>query len=380
MLPELPPPTLITTPTQLKSLVSDLEQAGRFALDTESNSMYAYHYQVCLIQISTDEQDYIIDSLALRELDPLGELVRREDVEVTMHAAENDVLLLHKDFGWTFGKLFDTLWGARILGWQRPGLASILSEHFGVTLDKKMQRTDWGKRPLTARQLAYARFDTHYLLPLRDQIEGELRAAGRWQEAQEVFDDLRKIRWREKEPPTFWRLNGVRDLEPHQQAVLKALFEWREQRASKRDLPPYRIMRNETLVELARRLPANESELMRAPGIPRRFPPHLARKLASIIRRAQKREAPAPPVRNHIGQRPDEKAMARYEALRQWRTRKAAERGVEPDVVMTNSTLMTIARANPGSRNELEALGVLGAWRLNAYGKEILKTMKARRT
>ncbi len=380
MLPELPPPTLITTPTQLKSLVSDLEQAGRFALDTESNSMYAYHYQVCLIQISTDEQDYIIDSLALRELGPLGDLARREDIEVTMHAAENDVLLLHKDFGWTFGKLFDTLWGARILGWPRPGLASILSEQFGVTLDKKMQRTDWGKRPLTPRQLAYARFDTHYLLPLRDQIERELRAAGRWQEAQEVFDDLRKIRWREKEPPTFWRLNGVRDLEPHQQAVLKALFEWREQRASQRDLPPYRIMRNETLLELARRLPANESEFMRVPGVPRRFPPHLARKLASIIRRAQKSEAPAPPVRNHIGQRPDEKAMARYEALRQWRTRKAAERGVEPDVVMTNSTLMTIARANPGGRDELEALGVLGAWRLNAYGQEILETMKTLRT
>jgi ribonuclease D len=376
MLPQLPPPTLITTPTQLKSLVSDLEQAGRLALDTESNSMYAYHYQVCLIQISTDEWDYIIDSLALRELEPLGALLQREDIEVTMHAAENDVLLLHKDFGWTFGNLFDTLWGARILGWPRPGLASILEEQFGVTLDKKMQRTDWGQRPLTDRQLAYARFDTHYLLPLRDRIERELRAAGRWQEAQEVFDELRNIRWQEKEPASFWRLNGARNLEPHQQAVLKALFEWREQRASQRNLPPYRIMRNEVLVELAHRLPTSENEFMRVPGVPRRFPPHLARKLAAIIRRAQRDKPPIHPVRQQTGQRPDEKTMARYEALRQWRTRTAAQRGVESDVVMTNNTLMAIARANPNSLDELAALGILGSWRLNTYGEALLRAMK----
>jgi ribonuclease D len=376
MLPQLPPPTLITSSPQLKSLVADLERAGRFALDTESNSMYAYHYQICLIQISTDELDYIIDPLALSALEPLGELTEREDIEITMHAAENDVLLLHKDFGWTFGNLFDTLWGARILGWPRPGLASILNEQFGVTLDKKMQRTDWGKRPLTSRQLAYARMDTHFLLPLRDKIEAELRAAGRWQEAQNVFDELRNIRWQEKAPATFWRLNGARDLEPRQQAVLKALFDWREQRASQRNVPPYRIMRNETLVELARRLPASEKDLMRTPGVPHRFPPHLARKLVGLIRRAQRDTPPAYPARQATGQRPDEQTMARYEALRQWRTQKAAERGVDADVVMTNNTLMAIARANPGSQDELETLGILGPWKSRTYGDELLTTLR----
>jgi ribonuclease D len=295
-----------------------------------------------------------------------------------MHAAENDVLLLNKDFGWTFGRLFDTLWGARILGWQRPGLASILQEQFGVTLDKKMQRTDWGKRPLTSRQLAYARFDTHYLLPLRDKIEAELRAAGRWEEALEVFDDLREIRWREKDPATFWRLHGARDLEPQQQAVLKALFEWRERRASQRDMPPYRIMRNETLVALAQRLPATEAELLSTPGVPRRFPPHLARKLVKIIQRAQREKPPALPSRQQTGQRPDEETLARYEALRQWRTRKAGERGVDPDVIMTNSTLMAIAWANPDTMQALEALDILRPWRLSAYGDEILETLSRR--
>ncbi len=376
MLPELPPPTLVTTPNQLKLLVADLDRAGRFALDTESNSMYAYHYQICLIQISTNEQDYIIDSLALRELGPLGELVAREEMEVTMHAAENDVLLLNKDFGWTFGRLFDTLWGARILGWQRPGLASILQEQFGVTLDKKMQRTDWGKRPLSPRQLSYARMDTHFLLPLRDRIEKELRAAGRWQEAQEVFADLRNIRWQEKDPATFWRLSGVRDLEPQQQAVLKALFDWREQRASQRNVPPYRVLRNETLVALAQEQPQTEAQLMRVKGVPRKFPQHLARKLVGIIRRAKQNPPPVYPARRNTGQRPDEDTLARYEALRQWRTAKARERGVDPDVVMTNSVLMTIAAANPDSLEALQAMTILGPWRLREYGEEMLEILR----
>jgi ATP-dependent DNA helicase RecQ len=110
--------------------------------------------------------------------------------------------------------------------------------------------------------------------------------------------------------------------------------------------------------------------------VPRRFPPHLARKLVGIIRKAQKAPPPAYPVRQSSGQRPDDDTIARYEALRQWRTQKAAERGVDADVVMTNNTLMAIARANPGSQDELETLGILGPWKSRAYGDELLATLR----
>ncbi|RUA15316.1 MAG: hypothetical protein DSY55_06535 [Clostridia bacterium] len=373
----LQPPIVITHPDQLAALIESLEQAGRFALDTESNSMHAYHYQICLIQISTDRQDYIIDPLALSDLTPLGGLVAREDIEITMHAAENDVLLLNKDFGWIFGNLFDTLWGARILGWQRPGLASIMQEQFGVTLDKRMQRTDWGKRPLSAEQLAYARMDTHFLLSLRDRIEQALREVGCWGEAQDVFAALRSIRWREKAAATIWRLSGVRELTPDQLAVLNVLFDWREKRASQRNVPSYRIMRNEILLALARQQPTTEQRLMRTPGISQRFPSHLARKLASLIRSARHAPPPPPPERHYNGHRMDEVETARYEALRRWRLHKAQQRGVEVDVVMTNALLETLARAHPASLQELAALNLLGSWRLQAYGQEVLDVMQS---
>ena len=374
-LSKLPPPLVITQPQQLQLLVAELEQAGRFALDTESNSMYVYHYQICLIQISTDQQDVIIDTVELNELEPLARLVAREDIEITMHAAENDILLLNKDFGWEFGNIFDTLWGARILGWPHPGLASILKERFGVTLDKRMQRTDWGKRPLSPAQLAYARLDTHFLLPLRDEIEQELRAAGRWEEAQEVFAELRNIRWKEKEPPSFWRISGVRELEPQQQAVFQTLFDWRQRRAQQRNLPPYRILRNEVLLNLARKMPQTEREMRQISGFPHRFPSHLVRKLINSIRRGKKMPPPRKPLRS--SQRPDEPTQARYEALRGWRTQKAQERGVDPDVVLTNDKLLTIARSHPQTVAELKKLGVLGPWRLQTYGAEIIAAMNS---
>lgn len=368
-------PPLITTPDALALAVADLRRAGRFALDTESNSLYAYHYRVCLIQAASDSADYLIDTLALPDQSLLHELVAEPGIEVTMHAAENDTLLLHRDFGFRFHRLFDTLWAARILGWRQAGLAAILQDLFGVQLDKRMQRTDWGRRPLTPDQIAYARLDTHYLLPLRDRLEAELKARGRWAEAEEAFAGLTAIVWEGKEAPSFWRLPGAWDLEPRQQAVLKALFDWREAAASRRDIPPFKVMGNEVLITLAKTQPATLSELRSTPGLPRYLPEAIARTLRAMIEDAQTHPTPAPPERNHT-RRPDADTLTRYDRLRAWRTRTAEQRGVDPDVVLTNQALMAIARLNPLDLSALAAAALLGAWKLDAYGPAIVQALR----
>lgn len=372
----LPPFLLITQPAQLQQMVAALRQAGRFALDTESNSLYAYHYQVCLIQVSTAQQDYLIDTLALPDQELLAALAAEGSCEVTMHAAENDILLLHRDFGFVFDRVFDTLWGARILGWERPGLASILQEQFEIKLDKSMQRADWGSRPLSARQCEYARLDTHFLLDLRDRQEQELRASGRWQEAQETFAALRHIRWEEKEAPTFWRLPGANDLTPQEQGVLAALFAWREQAAAQRDLPPFKVLHNETLLELAQAQPDSERALRAVRGISQRLPRQTARQLLAAIEQGRRAEPPPPPPRNHFAPRPDEQVLARFDRLRAWRSRTAQSRGVEPDVVLTNQVLMAIARENPADLSSLAALNLFGPWKLQTYGAALLDVVR----
>lgn len=366
---------LLDTPAALARALADLRRAGRFALDTESNSLFAYHYRVCLIQISTAEADYLIDALALPDQQPLVDLAADPKIELTMHAAENDVLMLHRDFGFRCTHLFDTLWAARILGWKQVSLAALLRERFGVEIDKRMQRTDWGRRPLSPDQLAYARLDTHYLLPLRDQMEAELRAQGRWGEAQEVFAELTAIRWEEKDAPSFWRLPGALDLEPRQQAVLKALFDWREASAEQRDIPPFKVLGNETLIALAQALPDTLAALHGIRGVPRHLPERTARALLRVLREGKLAPLPAPPERTY-GPRPDNGAVARYDRLRGWRTRRAEQRGVDADVILTNQVLMAIARANPSDLTDLQDTGLLGPWKLEAYGAEILQMMR----
>ncbi len=374
----LSPPQWITTTTALTQVIADLRRAKEFALDTESNSLYAYDYKVCLIQVSTRQADYLLDPIALSDLSDLGRLVADPSVESTIHAAENDILMMHREYGFVFNQIFDTLWAARILGWSKPGLASILKERFGITLDKRMQRADWGKRPLTSEQREYARYDTHFLLSLRDLQAAELQSLGRWQEAQEVFAELTNIRWAEREPPTFWRLPGARDLEPQEQAVLKALFDWREVKAHRRDVPPFKILRNEVLIALALTQPQNISALRAIKGIPKRLPHYVVQNLLDVIEQGQHDPPPEPQPRNHGGRRPDSDDLARFERLRSWRARKAQQRGVETDVVLTNQILMSIARAHPTDLEALAATELLGTWKLGAYGPEIVEVVRTR--
>ena len=183
----LHPPIVVTERPQLASLVGHLSGQPAISVDTESNSLHAYQEQVCLIQFSVPGTDYLVDPLGDLDLGSLGEIFANSATVKVFHAAEYDVMCLRRDYGWRFDNLFDTMWAARVLGWSHSGLGKILRERFGVRLDKRWQRYDWGRRPLAPEALAYARLDTHYLLTLRDQLLAELKEKGRLEEAQEFF-------------------------------------------------------------------------------------------------------------------------------------------------------------------------------------------------
>src|SRR5690606_30069950 len=168
--PELPPALMVETRDALDGLPELLRSNTRLAVDTEANSLHAYQGRVCLIQLSTDTQDILIDPLVFEpsDLDFLGEVFADPQIEKVFHAAEYDVMILRRDFGFEFSNLFDTMIAARVLGWERFGLGTILEERYGVRVDISHQRADWGRRPLPPHLLRDARIDTHYLLDLRD--------------------------------------------------------------------------------------------------------------------------------------------------------------------------------------------------------------------
>lgn len=373
---KLPPPVLITRGEPLRALVEELRQQPVVAVDTESDSFYAYHYKVCLIQLSVPQADYLVDPLALRDVTPLGPLFANPAVQKVLHAAENDIIALKRDYGFAFANIFDTLWAARILGWPNRSLAAILEERFGVRLHKRTQRTNWGRRPLTPEQLAYARLDSRYLLPLREIQLAELTARGRMEEAAEAFARLAAVEWEEKpfDPDGFWWINGARELPPWALAVLRELYLWREERARQLDRPLFKVVGDKTLLRLAKEQPTDCQALGRVPGMSRYQVRRHGRSILAAIARGRHAPIPQPPVRrrNNNARHLDRAAQARYDALRAWRNAKAAQRGVDPDVVLSNEALKTIAQRAPKTLEELAEIETLGPWKWATYGKELL--------
>lgn len=267
MTPPVLRPALVADGPALAELLAVLEPERAIALDTESNSFHAYKERVCLIQLSIPGRDWIVDPLAV-DVGPLGPLLR-DGRETVLHGADYDVRCLKRDFGWSLPKLFDTMIAARRLGVVGLGLSALVEARFGVRLSKAHQRSDWGRRPLSPEQLAYAALDTHYLLRLREALGAELEAKGLTAIAGEEFARIAAARPHERvfDPEGWRRLKGARSLEQAGQRVLRALWIARERRAEELGRPPFKVLGEQAMMEIARRLPDGVEALSRIPGV-----------------------------------------------------------------------------------------------------------------
>ena len=370
----LPPHKLILTPSDWQACLERLHAEPKIALDLEANSMYAYREQVCLIQISIPDQDYIVDPLAPLELHELGEILANPDVEKIFHAAEYDLILLKRQYNWQLHNLFDTMWAARILGYERYGLANMLRAFYGVKLNKRYQKANWCKRPLSDAHLTYAQLDTHFLLRLRQQLADELAEAGRLQEAHYIFSEQTEVKLPDDsfDPDGFWSLSGARDLSSHGLAILRQLYIYRDKEARQRNQPLFKILSDRTLVELARQMPEHRRELNHVHGMTKGQIRRYGRQLIDIIQNSDTQ----PPPRPKRNRRPADDVLNRYERLHTWRKVTAQERGVESDVIISRDALWSIAKENPQTPSGLAAIDFVGTWRSERYGNEILALLK----
>lgn len=355
--------------------LADLQRVDRFALDLESNGLFVYREAVCLIQISTLTADYIIDPLAGLDLAPFGVLVGDPAIEKVLHASEYDLILLERTYGWALRNLYDTMWAARILGYDRIGLANMLESLYGMTISKKHQRANWCHRPLTVDELTYAQTDTHYLLRMRDDLAARLATGGHTLEAAEIFAEAEQVNLPQVafSEDSFWSINGVQDLTPQQRAILRELNIARDKIAQDLNRPPFKVMGNQALLDLTQQAPRNSGTLFRMKGLNNGLVRRHGDALLAAIARGQQATPPRPPRRERV---PDD-VMARYDKLHNWRKERAAARGVASDVILTRNVLWAIARANPQNVAQLAQIPFMGAWRLAHYGPEILAALRA---
>ena len=282
LLAHIPPPVLVADAAALSDLVARLRDEPVVAFDTESNSFHVYKERVCLLQVSTRTADYVVDPLAVDPA-PLG-AVLCDGRETVLHGADYDVRCLRREWGWQLPRLFDTMAAARRIGRTGLGLSALVEHQFGVQLSKTFQRADWGRRPLSREALTYAALDTHFLLPIHDVLSAELATRGAADEARREFDRIAAAEFRERvfDPEGWRRLKGARDLDAPGRAILRALWIAREERARADDRPPFKVLAEQAMLELARRRPASDEELARIPGVT----PSVLRRMGPALRAA----------------------------------------------------------------------------------------------
>jgi ribonuclease D len=365
----------VRTADELDALVDELAGCRAIGIDTEADSLHHYTEKVCLVQLTAfGGASWLVDPLALRDLSPLAPILDDGAVLKVVHGGDNDVTSMRRDFGFSFRSMFDTAIAARLLGDAEVGLQALVRNELGFELSKGSQRDDWSKRPLTSKQEAYALADVAHLMALAARLTDRLAAAGRTEWAREEFEALASLPPAKKRtgPDEFRRIKGSAKLSRRQQAVLRELYLWREERAAAADRPPFKIVGPEVLLALAEQPPETVDEVAEVLSPYRRQSGQLEVVFAAIQRGLELSEDELPT--REPGERTTFSAAARrrMEALRVWRDHEAKRSRLDPSIVMPTRLIERIAQTGPRTLDELAAIEGIRRWRVTEWGPALL--------
>ena len=331
---------MVDSQDKLDELLPRLERADWIAIDTEADSLHAYPEKLCLIQISIDGLDQIVDPLAGLDLTPLLEIFSTH--ELILHGADYDLRLLRKTYGFVPGAIFDTMIAARLIGAREFGLSNLVAAYLGVTLEKGPQKANWARRPLTERMEAYARNDTRFLRPLSSILRSQLEEKGRleWQSesCQRLINDCASFR--PLDPDMMWRVKGSHTLGPRALAVLRELWHWREKEAVKFNRPPHFVLPSEAMVDLAEA--AGESDALK-----QMLPRYLTARRRSDILKAIKKglaQEQLPGVVRSTPYRQTEAEKKRMHELEKIRNQRSTELQIDPTLIASRAMLVLLAK------------------------------------
>ncbi|MDO8754500.1 MAG: ribonuclease D [Anaerolineales bacterium] len=368
----LSPPVWVNTTQLLQQMVDELASQERVAVDTESNSLHAFREQVCLLQFSSSETDYLLDPLVLKDLSLLAPIFSNPKIEKVFHAAEYDLICLRRDFGFSFANLFDTMQAARVLGYPFVGLDRLLGDKFGIKMDKRHQKANWAARPLTKEQIHYARLDTHYLFDLRDMLEQELRETQRLEYALEDFN--RACALEEQKPRlnglAWERFSGRKDISLRELTIVSQLCKWRDREAERLNRPLYKVVMDDVFVALAKNPPEQKVDLSAA-GLSEKQIKLWGDQVLAAIRHGVK----APLVERKQLERKNDAVLRRLEKLKAWRKSIGLEMQVESDIILPKPYLGLLSENPPKTLDELRDLMKDTPSRVDRFGAEIWKVL-----
>lgn len=364
----------------LDALTRIAEQSGRIALDTEANSLHNYYERVCLLQVSIGDEHFIVDPLS--DVDTSAFLDVLKQKVLILHGADYDLRLLRQTFGLIpKGNVFDTMLAAQLLGFERFGYAALIEHFFGVKLSKSGQKSNWAKRPLTEAQLRYAADDTRYLGGLADLLLDELEDQGRtdWhlEWCAKVVASTRQDNARNNDEA--WRIRGLGGLGRRELAFLREVWSWRDKEARKSDRPPFKIIGNQQLTDLAVWASENAgAPLSDGPRLPRHCEGRRLRALEQSIRRADclpRAEWPEKRRRRESSVVRAPESKNRLEALRAECVEVASELGIPASVLAPKAMLAAIAREGAMTRAEIKECCGMMDWQMSLLEDRIRRIL-----
>jgi ribonuclease D len=267
--PDRKDPVYLHDPADLRALLDRARAHGRIAIDTEFMREKTYWAKLCLIQIAVGEESAILDPLELTDLSQLVEVLLDESVLKIVHAGSQDLEIFYRIAGEAAGPIFDTQVAATVAGFpSQVGYARLMKDLFDLDIDKSDTFTDWARRPLTPAQIEYALNDVRFLdaayVELSNRLERDGRAA--W-----LADDLARLSdpgvYEIVPEQQFRKIKRIASLSRRQLGVLQKVAAWREREAMRRDLPRRWVLGDETLIEVARRRPADAAALADIRGL-----------------------------------------------------------------------------------------------------------------
>jgi ribonuclease D len=367
---------VVTQPEDLAACCQYLAACKQFGFDTEFVGEDTYHPRLCLVQVATTERLVLIDPLTVGPLDAFWNLVVDPAHQVVVHAGREEVRLCHLWTGRTPGNLFDLQLAAGLVGLTYPlGHASLVSQLLGAQLAKGETLTEWRHRPLTRQQIRYAFDDVRYLLPLWERLARRLEELRRADWAREEFARLALNAAPEEQAPEKWRkLRGLGTLDRRRLAVVRELYGWREETAARTNRPARTIVRDDLIIEIARRNPTRERDLHVIRGLPRRD-------LAGILDAVQRARALPPEQLPAVAERENDPPQVGWVTgvLMAVLGDLCARRALAPNLVASTNDVKLLVRARlQGAPPPEESLLTRG-WRAAHVLPELLAVLEGRR-
>ncbi len=371
-------PEYIQDEAGLIALCERLRGHDRLAVDTEFMGEDSFHPRLEIIQVAAGDEIAIIDYRSVSELAPFFSLLDDARILKVLHAGRQDLEIFSVLSGSVPTPVFDTQVAAAMVGYgTQIGYAQLVKQVLKVALEKSETFTNWAQRPLTPEQVAYALEDVRYLFLLHDHLVRRLKALGRLEWAEEEFRRVQVMAADEARDPRlrYQRIKGWAELSPRARGVLREVAAWREHEAKRRDRPRGRILRDEILVEIARRAPTTVEALGQLRGVQ---PSHVERYGGALVAAVKQglavhdHELPRVEKRRRI----DPETAGLADLLGTALKVRAVEASISPQLLATTADLELFALER--GRGAAEKLPIMQGWRRQLAGEHLLKVLEGK--